>query len=185
MKLAEALQERSDLNRNIEQLKKRLSNNVLVQEGEQPAEEPQQLKQELDISLRRLAYLIAQINLTNCATKIGEQTLTELIAQKDTLVLKIGIYKDIVYAAGEIKKQVSVPVFAVNGIRTPEDARGALELTQVDMIDVGRGSLANPNWAADALAGRETDTCLDCSVCQWRIDPARCAGRLLHEKRQK
>ena len=94
-------------------------------------------------------------------------------------------YKDIVYAAGEIKKQVSVPVFAVNGIRTPEDARGALELTQVDMIDVGRGSLANPNWAADALAGRETDTCLDCSVCQWRIDPARCAGRLLHEKRQK
>ena len=94
-------------------------------------------------------------------------------------------YKDIVYAAGEIKKQVSVPVFAVNGIRTPEDARGALELTQVDMIDVGRGSLANPNWASDALAGRETDTCLDCSVCQWRIDPARCAGRLLHEKRQK
>ena len=94
-------------------------------------------------------------------------------------------YKDIVYAAGEIKKQVSVPVFAVNGIRTPEDARGALELTQVDMIDVGRGSLANSNWAADALAGRETDTCLDCSVCQWRIDPARCAGRLLHEKRQK
>ncbi len=101
MKLAEALQERSDLNRNIEQLKKRLSNNVLVQEGEQPAEEPQQLKQELDISLRRLAYLIAQINLTNCATKIGEQTLTELIAQKDTLVLKIGIYKDIVYAASQ------------------------------------------------------------------------------------
>ena len=59
------------------------------------------MKQELDISLRRLAYLIAQINLTNCATKIGEQTLTELIAQKDTLVLKIGIYKDIVYAASQ------------------------------------------------------------------------------------
>lgn len=94
-------------------------------------------------------------------------------------------YKDIIYAAGEIKKQVSIPVFAVNGIRVPEDARGALELTQVDMIDVGRSSLANPEWAADALAGRKTDKCVDCSVCQWRINPDRCAGRLLHEKRQK
>ncbi|MEO2800040.1 DIP1984 family protein, partial [Flavonifractor plautii] len=36
MKLAEALQERADLNRNIEQLKNRLSSNALVQEGEQP-----------------------------------------------------------------------------------------------------------------------------------------------------
>lgn len=33
MKLAEALQERADINRNIEQLKNRLNNNVLVQEG--------------------------------------------------------------------------------------------------------------------------------------------------------
>lgn len=33
MKLAEALQERADINRNIEQLKNRLNHNVLVQEG--------------------------------------------------------------------------------------------------------------------------------------------------------
>ena len=33
MKLEEALQERADLNRNIEQLRKRLNSNVLVQEG--------------------------------------------------------------------------------------------------------------------------------------------------------
>lgn len=44
MKLAEALQERADLNRKIEQLKSRLNNNVLVQEGEQTAESPEQLK---------------------------------------------------------------------------------------------------------------------------------------------
>ena len=48
MKLAEALQERADINRKIEQLKSRLNNNVLVQEGEQPAEDPEKLKQELD-----------------------------------------------------------------------------------------------------------------------------------------
>ena len=33
MKLAEALQERADLNRKIEQLKSRLNNNVLVHDG--------------------------------------------------------------------------------------------------------------------------------------------------------
>ena len=36
MKLAEALQERADLNRLIQQLRQRLSNNAAVQEGEVP-----------------------------------------------------------------------------------------------------------------------------------------------------
>lgn len=101
MKLAEALQERADLNRNIEQLKSRLNNNVLVQEGEKTAEAPEQLKQELDRSIERLMYLIACINKTNCETKVNGQTLTELIAKKDTLLLKIHVYKDIVYAGSQ------------------------------------------------------------------------------------
>ncbi len=101
MKLAEALQERADLNRKIEQLKARLNNNVLVQEGETPAEEPEQLKQELDAAIARLSYLITRINLTNCTTKVDGKTLTELIAQKDALALKIHLYKDIVYTASQ------------------------------------------------------------------------------------
>ena len=36
MKLAEALQERADLNRSIAQLKSRLEASALVQQGEQP-----------------------------------------------------------------------------------------------------------------------------------------------------
>lgn len=95
MKLAEALQERADLNRNIEQLKSRLNNNVLVQEGEKPAEEPEKLKKELDASIERLAYLISHINLTNCQTIAGGQSLTEMIAKKDALTLKIRVYKEI------------------------------------------------------------------------------------------
>lgn len=101
MKLAEALQERADLNRNIEQLKNRLKNNVLVQEGEKTAEEPEKLKQQLDASIERLAYLISRINLTNCRTKVNGQTLTELIAKKDTLSLKISVYKEIVYTGSQ------------------------------------------------------------------------------------
>ena len=49
MKLAEALQERADINRSIEQLNSRLNNNILVQEGEKPAEDPMKLKNELEV----------------------------------------------------------------------------------------------------------------------------------------
>lgn len=94
-------------------------------------------------------------------------------------------YKDVIYAAAEIKKHTHVPVFAVNGIRTPADAAGVLAASDVDMVDIGRSSLVNPSWAADALAGRDAGRCLDCKVCQWRVDPARCAGRLLHERARK
>ena len=44
MKLAEALQERADLNIKIEQLKARMMNNALVQEGERPSENPADLQ---------------------------------------------------------------------------------------------------------------------------------------------
>ena len=47
MKLAEALQERADLNRRIAQLRSRLESNALVQEGEKPAEDPNELWQEM------------------------------------------------------------------------------------------------------------------------------------------
>ena len=51
MKLAEALQERADINRNIEQLRSRMTNNALVQEGEKTAEDPELLKKELDSAI--------------------------------------------------------------------------------------------------------------------------------------
>lgn len=48
MKIAEALIERADIQKRIEQLRDRLSNNALVQEGEEPAEDPTSLLSELD-----------------------------------------------------------------------------------------------------------------------------------------
>ena len=78
MKLAEALQERADLNRRIEQLRDRLENNALVQEGETPAEDPAELLADLDRCVDSLEELIGRINLTNSRTRVGEYTLTEL-----------------------------------------------------------------------------------------------------------
>ena len=48
MKLAEALNLRADLAKRISQLSVRLQNNALVQEGEKPAENPNELIAELN-----------------------------------------------------------------------------------------------------------------------------------------
>lgn len=96
MRLAEALQERADLNRKIEQLQYRLENNVLVQEGEMTAEDPNALKRELENATERLCYLISHINLTNSTVKFHDMTLTEMIARKDTLMIKLRIYREAV-----------------------------------------------------------------------------------------
>ena len=100
MRLAEALQERADLNKKIAELRRRLENCLLVQEGEEPVEEPEQLLGELDAAVERLEVLMAAINLANCTTKAKGMTLTELIARKDALSLKVAAYKDLVYTAG-------------------------------------------------------------------------------------
>ena len=70
MKLAEALLERADLQRRIDQMNGRLNNNARVQEGEKPAEDPKALLKELESMTSRLETLMAQINLTNSATLI-------------------------------------------------------------------------------------------------------------------
>ena len=101
MRLAEALQERADLNKKLDELRRRLANNVLVQEGEEPAEDPAQLLKELDAAAERLEYLIAAINLTNCRTRANGMTLTEIIAKKDVLSLRLTAYRDLVYTAAQ------------------------------------------------------------------------------------
>ena len=94
MKLAEALQERADLNQRLEQLRSRLNENALVQEGEEPAEDPLELLQELDNVSSRLEQLISMINLANANTKKDSITITEMIAKKDVLKVHIAILRD-------------------------------------------------------------------------------------------
>ncbi len=150
MKLAEALQERADLNIRIQQLRSRLENNAIVQEGEQPTENPADLQAELDSSLSRLAWLISRINLTNCRTSVNGQSLTEMIAQKDTLTLKLSIYRELVNTAGrcsfrarqtEIKMLPTVPVAELQ----KRVDRMAKELRLLDNL------LQQTNWTTDLI----------------------------------
>ena len=150
MKLAEALQERADLNRRIEQLRYRLNNNVLVQEGEKPLEDPAALLEELESSFPRLEWLIARINLTNCAVKVEGRSLTELIAHRDVLSLRAEAYRRLVEEASqnthratrtEIKILSAVDVPALQ--RQADDASRELRLLD--------NTLQATNWTADLM----------------------------------
>lgn len=99
MKLAQALQERADLNTRIRQLTSRLTNNALVQEGEKPAEDPAKLLKELNECVDRLEELIGRINLTNARTTVDGRSLTELIASKDALHTRIASYRSLLEQA--------------------------------------------------------------------------------------
>lgn len=48
-------------------------------------------------------------------------------------------------ALAEIKKEISVPVFANGDINSPEDAKACLEVAKVDGVAVARGVLGHPD----------------------------------------
>lgn len=99
MKLAEALNQRADLQKRIAQLRDRLSNNVKVQEGDQPAEKPDDLFKELEGSLKQLKDMIVCINRTNQETVWEGRTLTEMIAEKDVMTMHLGALRSTLDAA--------------------------------------------------------------------------------------
>ena len=101
MKLAEALILRSDLQKRIEQLRVRLNNNAKVQENDKPSENPEELLNELDNNINQLRILIKQINRTNCVNDSNGQTLSDLIAERDTLTLKSNILRGFLNIAGQ------------------------------------------------------------------------------------
>lgn len=83
-----------------------------------------------------------------------------------------------IYGAQCVKQAVHIPVFAVMGIRTGEQAEQILQHTGVDMVVIGRGSLVNHNWGNDVLTGRDVGMCRECAVCMWKVAPEKCPGHL-------
>ncbi len=101
MKLAEGLSIRKDLQTRIDQLKARLLNNVKVQEGDKPSEDPASLQKELDTCLEQLEEMIYRINATNMHTVSNGKTLTEMMAQRDVLSKRLLVMRDVFERASQ------------------------------------------------------------------------------------
>ncbi len=72
-----------------------------------------------------------------------------------------------VYLSAEIKKHVSKPVACVGSLIDPAQMEEIIATGQADMIEIGRGLVADPYIPAKALAGKADDItpCLRCYEC--------------------
>lgn len=148
MKLAEALQERADLNRAIQQLENRLSNNALVQEGERPAEDPQELLDQLDTAVDRLETLTAAINLANCRTLVEGESLTRLLARRDAMTLRVRVLRNFLEEAsqnGRRARGTEIRILSTVNVRQLQKELGNMS-RELRLLD---NSIQAANWQTE------------------------------------
>ena len=150
MKLAEALQERADLNRRIQQLQQRLNTNAVVQEGEQPAENPDELLAELDRDVAALETLMTRFNLTNCRTIVEGESITALLSRRDTLKLKLNAYRELAQSGSQLGRRgmrSEIKLLSTVNVRELQKQvdNMAKELRLLD------NSIQAANWATDLI----------------------------------
>ena len=150
MKLAEALLERADLQKRLSQMNNRLRSNARVQEGEKPAENPKELLKELAAMTDRLEYLVAAVNLTNSAAKIGGEPLTRLLARRDAWQQRMQIERDFLSQASALTERARMSeikiISTVNVAEMQKDLdRQAKALRELDT------KIQAANWTVDLM----------------------------------
>ncbi|MFI7320812.1 DIP1984 family protein [Streptomyces venezuelae] len=155
MKLAEALAERAEATRRVEQLRSRVVGSARYQEGETPPEDAAQLLADADEVLDELESLIRRINRTNAAADLGEHgTLTDALARRDVLRLRHSLVTaaaDAAAGAGERgygrqlrSELVMLSALPVAELRGQADAL-AREIREIDV------RIQRANWEVDLL----------------------------------
>lgn len=82
------------------------------------------------------------------------------------------------YSGCRVRKEVHIPVIAVNEIRTEEQARYLIENNYVEFAGIGKGMLADPQFANHVLSGEPVNPCRSCKNCCWFTDHTKCpAGK--------
>ena len=148
MKLAEALQERADIQKRLSQLRGRLLNNAKVQEGEKPVENPAELLQEMDGMILRLEELILRINMTNSATMDNDETLTALLAKRECLQKKVGLMRDFLDRASELVERSGYTEIKVHSTVSVPDKRKELDALSQD-LRILDSRIQQLNWLTD------------------------------------
>lgn len=100
MKLAEALINRADIQKRIEQLKIRIMRSAKVQEGEIPPEDANALIDELEQLYAELAKIVKSINRTNSSVEFCPgKTIADVLAERDAISAKRNALETIVESA--------------------------------------------------------------------------------------
>lgn len=151
MKLAEALLLRSDQQKKLASLKQRINANVLVQDGDTPSEDPNELMQQVFALTHETQGLILQIHRTNAQAKLTNgRSLLELLMQRDELAERHKIITSAIasthrepdrYSAREIKWQKVIPVASLQ--KQADDISAKLRDLNI--------SIQAANWQIDLI----------------------------------
>jgi hypothetical protein len=151
MKLAEALILRADLKKRSEQLRERLRRNAKVQEGDQPAEQPEALFSEFEGVAAELEALIRRVNWTNANVLFDDAyRISDAIAMRDTLDLRVRTMRELINAASERER-----LFTRSEIKFVPTIDAAALQKRVDELSRKRRDLdtrlQSINWQVDLL----------------------------------
>lgn len=148
MKIAEALVRRADVQKRMDQIKNLLLVNSRHQEGDDPPIRMNDTLQEWGALQEELLTLTVQINLANARVKIGEQTLMEVIAARDSFRRGAEILRELAkkamtkldrYSSKEIRE---VSPWNVQELLQRADEAGAI-FRKMDVI------IQQTNWNTD------------------------------------
>nr|WP_315041354.1 DIP1984 family protein [uncultured Moraxella sp.] len=151
MKLAEALLLRADLQKKLASLKQRIGENVKVQDGDEPSENPTELLIQSSQIIGELYALIGRIHRTNAVVVLDNgKTMLTVLNERDELTERHRLLQSAIdnaktegdrYSFREIKWQ---KVVDISGLQKQADDISA-KLRQVNVY------LQSANWQVDLL----------------------------------
>ena len=162
MKLAEALIERAELQRENARLLERIKDNSMSQEGDAPAEAPVELIAQYERNMDRFLTLVKKINATNSEASFGDgmtnseasfgdgMTISDAIAVRDCLGAKHRAYKTMYDAT-----TISVSRYNQNEIKfvrhtDPKEIQSKMDIVAREYRELDT-KLQALNWAVDLV----------------------------------
>ena len=150
MKLAEALNERKELQSRLDRLHERLTANVRVQEGDAPSESPDALFALLDETSTALQTLIVRIARTNVETVLEGRTLADWVAERDVAQRRFNILRDVLDTAArrtERRSATDIRIVSTIDVAARQKALDALAV-RIRAIDA---TVQAANWTTELL----------------------------------
>ena len=132
-------------------LRERLIKNAKVQEGDTPSEEPNMLLNELNDNIIELENIIKSINKTNSSTYIGNESISDIIAKRDTLGLKLSILRSFISeSANKIERYSNKEIKILSTVNVAEQQKEIDKLSkEYRLIDT---KLQGLNWTTDIIS---------------------------------
>ena len=150
MKLASALSERADIQRRLSELSERLANNAKVQEGDTPAEDPQELLAEMDGLIGRLETLIYRINMTNSKVETDGVSMTMMIARRDCLKKRIAMLRGFLDCASSKVERYSRAEIAVHSTVDVKELQNQVDGLSRELRELDE-KIQELNWTTELL----------------------------------